>query len=71
MSRAHPGASVKFQKKKETNRKREFDRKVLKEAQERYRKDFGVLDIPKKKMNRQVINRLRAVIRKEWANKRV
>ena len=40
MSRAHPGLSDDYRKKKETRQAREFERKLLREAQKRYREEL-------------------------------
>ena len=64
MSRAHPGMSNDYQKKKDTRNQRERDRALLREAQNRYRLLHG--NIETTLMNRTKLKNLREEIKLEW-----
>ena len=63
MSRAHPGQSEDFQRKKETRNKRSGELKILRKAQEVYRIRLGQPNIRGTEMNRTKLNKIRQEIK--------
>jgi hypothetical protein len=67
MSRAHPGESVEYKKKKETRSIRAIDLSLLRKAQDIYRVRTGQKTIKGTDMNRTKLNKIREEI-KIWLN---
>ena len=66
MSRAHPGSSESYQKKKDIRKMREYNRAILREAQRRYRIRRGSQDIKNIEMNRAKLVIIKDEVEKEW-----
>ena len=62
MSRAHPGKSDDYKKKKATRDKRSGTLKLLRSSQNIYRKRFNCPNIETTAMNRTQLNKIRAEI---------
>jgi hypothetical protein len=65
MSRAHANKSEKFKKKKETRSKREYERRVLRKAQEIYRVRFGEPLIKNIDMKRDEILKIKKEVKEQ------
>lgn len=63
MSRAHPGQSEDYKKKKETRYSREEDLRLLRLSQKIYRDRFNEPDIRGTDMNRTKLNKIRDEIK--------
>lgn len=68
MSRAHPGESLDYKKKKETRQGREEQLRMLRLAQDVYRVRTGDMNIKGTDMNRTKLNKIREEI-KEYIKK--
>ena len=63
MSRAHPGESENYKRKKDTRDLRERERTLLRKAQEEYKIRYGKLNISNREIDRKYLELIKNEIR--------